>query len=276
MNDNYVNVSEFARRAGVSRQTVYNKIKDGTLQYVEVEGRKLLSVKDVKKVIDTLDSSFDSSFDTFDSHFDSSVDTLTHSEKALDTSFDTLDDDDKAFFNGFDSHVDTLLDTSVNQLDTLQVDTSETFDSSKGNFDKAQMTFDKLFDEFQTEKDSESSEDSPKSDGTDKAAADPDSVTVALLKETISALQAQTEAQKAQLDFLQEHYQLLEAQLAMKDDQIRELSMRLQEAHTIANQQQQLYAAAEMRLKAITDQSTQEHYETAEDGQKHWWQFWKN
>ena len=98
---------------------------------------------------------------------------------------------------------------------------------------------------------------------------------MALLKETISALQAQTEAQKAQLDFLQKNYQLLEAQLAMKDAQINDLSQRLQEAHTIADHSQQLYAAAEMRLKAITDQSTQEHPETAEDGQKHWWQFWK-
>ena len=265
MNENYVNVSEFARRAGVSRQTVYNKIKDGTLQYIEVEGRKLLSVKDVKKVVDTLDSSFDSS-----------VDTLTHLEEVLDTSFDTLDDDDKEFFNGFDSHIDSSLDTSVNQLDTLQVDSSETFDSSKSNLDKAQMTFQEVFgEEFRQEKDSESSDICQKSNESDNAAADSDSVTVALLRDAISVLQAQIETQKAQLELSQDQHRALEAQLAMKDAQINDLSQRLQEAHTIADHSQHLYAAAELRLKAITDQSTQEHPETAEDGQKHWWQFWK-
>lgn len=252
----YVNVSEFARRAGVSRQTVYNKIKDGTLHFEQVGSKKLLNVKYVNLLFDTFDDDDQAFLDGFDSGF-------TPSKKSLDTSEDSFDSDSDDFLDGFDGTVYTS--------DTLQVDTSETFDNSKSNLDKAQMTFQEVFgEEFRQGKDSESSDICQKSDKED-----PDSVTVALLRDAISALQAQTEAQKAQLDFLQEQHRTLEAQLAMKDAQINDLSQRLQEAHTIADHSQHLYAAAELRLKAITDQSTQEHTDTAEDGQKHWWQFWK-
>lgn len=257
----YVNVSEFARRAGVSRQTVYNKIKDGTLHFEQVGSKKLLNVKYVNLLFDTFDDDDQAFLDGFDGGF-------TPSKKSLDTLEDSFDSDSDDFLDGFDGTVYTS--------DTLQVDSSETFDSSKSNLDKAQMTFQEVFgEEFRQEKDSESSDICQKSDKSDNVAADSDSVTVALLRDAISVLQAQIETQKAQLDFLQEHYQLLEAQLAMKDAQINDLSQRLQEAHTIADHSQHLYAAAELRLKAITDQSTQEHPETAEDGQRHWWQFWK-
>lgn len=42
--DNLVKVSNYARKKGLSTQTIYNQIKDGSLKGVEIDGVKFVDI----------------------------------------------------------------------------------------------------------------------------------------------------------------------------------------------------------------------------------------